>query len=75
MSPSSLGMALTTSLAGTTFASGGSSAKAPQINAGPSCQFTTELNTNTAVPMKDAAVITKTHCGLRYRAGQQNSHL
>ena len=28
-----------------------------------------------AVPLKDAAILSKTDCGYRYRAGQQNSHL
>jgi serralysin len=70
-----MAMAMTTSLAGSTFASGGSPARSTKINAGPECPFTTELTVTGVEPLKNQAVIDRTSCGYRFRAGQQNSHL
>jgi len=73
--PLSLTLAL---LIGATMSSGlAPSTLAAQTDpaAGPPCDFQTELLAGDAVPLKDAAIISRTACGYRYRAGQQNSHL
>jgi serralysin len=63
-------------VAATAVMTGGTSVAETKPDAGPdSCPYTTELITTWVVPMKDAARLSKTKCGYRYRAGQQDSHL
>lgn len=78
-----VGAAIAISLAGSTFvgaaatisSAGSRLATQADPDAGPPCKFQTELKGGGAVPLKDAAIITREDCGYRYRAGQQNSHL
>ena len=64
-----IGVAMATGLAG------GRVVAQEDPDAGPPCAFKTELIDGRALPLKDAAMIVRTKCGYRYRAGQQDSHL
>lgn len=64
-------------VATTAVVSGGNSVAETYPDAGPKgCAFHTALiTTSPVVPMKNAARLTRTECGYRYRAGQQDSNL
>ena len=65
--------AITVALAPVTAMSASPAAAAP----GPGCSgFDTVLHGQyTLIPLKNQAMLTKEHCGYRFRAGQQDSHL
>lgn len=70
-----VGLAMSASLVVPTGLASGRVAAQDDPDAGPPCKFKTELIDGRALPLKDAAMIIRTKCGYRYRAGQQDSHL